>query len=348
MKTQLFIPDKIKVGYQKREDTYTKKLAYVIYYDQKGVLRKETSWKGWIKEDMGIDDFDNIPTEGFVLNKGVGGVRESYGWNARNEYIRVFDPRGFEFEISVANLLWLLQECTSIKGKGLVGEFVYSWEGKELVLLPVDTKEYVECKSYTKLQSGKVSTKDLEPGSIYLDSKQRNLVYLGKYDYYEHYYYYDDYRKVKINKKFIFIDIQKDDQRIIPLAGLTSLKERITTKSIDGYAELLSKYLDESEYASAFKEYKFINVTEDQLNVIDKRWGDRLYMNGIQYDIQLIKVDVYDKSKLQYLGLYEVLIEYGNNWNSYSNKYEYLTREEVLERMSKRYAVFSNGFMIEN
>src|SRR5574344_2684684 len=157
MKTQLYIPEKIKVGYNKREDTYSKKLAYVIYYDQKGVLRKETSWRNWIQEEMGIDDFDNVPTEGFVLNKGVGGARQSYGWNARNEYIRVYDPRGFEFEISVANLLWILQECTSIKGKGLVGEFVYSWEGKELVLLPVDTLEYKDCQSYTKLQSCKIT-----------------------------------------------------------------------------------------------------------------------------------------------------------------------------------------------
>lgn len=37
---QLFIPEKIKVGYQKRTDTYTNKLAYVIYYDEKNKLRK--------------------------------------------------------------------------------------------------------------------------------------------------------------------------------------------------------------------------------------------------------------------------------------------------------------------
>ena len=35
---QLFIPDKIKVGFQKRDGTYTGKLAYVIYYDLKNVL----------------------------------------------------------------------------------------------------------------------------------------------------------------------------------------------------------------------------------------------------------------------------------------------------------------------
>ncbi len=33
MNTQLFIPKKIKVGYVERNDTYTKKLGYVIYYE---------------------------------------------------------------------------------------------------------------------------------------------------------------------------------------------------------------------------------------------------------------------------------------------------------------------------
>jgi hypothetical protein len=51
--------------------------------------------------------------------------------------VRVYDPRNFEFEISVANLLYILEETSSLKGKGLEGEFVYAWEGKELVLLPV-------------------------------------------------------------------------------------------------------------------------------------------------------------------------------------------------------------------
>lgn len=39
-KERFFIPEKIKVGYQKRQDTYTGKLSYIIYYDKKGVLRK--------------------------------------------------------------------------------------------------------------------------------------------------------------------------------------------------------------------------------------------------------------------------------------------------------------------
>ncbi len=41
MNTNIFIPKKLKVGYQYRDDTFTGKLAYVIYYDEKNKLRKE-------------------------------------------------------------------------------------------------------------------------------------------------------------------------------------------------------------------------------------------------------------------------------------------------------------------
>ena len=44
---QLFIPKKLKIGFKDRQDTYTGKLAFLIYYDQKGKLRKEKSWQSW-------------------------------------------------------------------------------------------------------------------------------------------------------------------------------------------------------------------------------------------------------------------------------------------------------------
>ena len=72
MNDHYFIPKMIKVGYQERRGTYTGRLAYVIYYDQKNTLRKETSWKGWCDPKIEANDFDNVPTEGFVLNKSVG------------------------------------------------------------------------------------------------------------------------------------------------------------------------------------------------------------------------------------------------------------------------------------
>jgi hypothetical protein len=56
---QMNIPKVINVGFNKRNDTYTGKLAYVTYTDEKGVLRKETSWLGWSDSKIDKETFDN-------------------------------------------------------------------------------------------------------------------------------------------------------------------------------------------------------------------------------------------------------------------------------------------------
>jgi hypothetical protein len=57
--------------------------------------------------------------EGVEVIPPLWAKQSRIGWNARNEYIRVYDPRDFEFEISVSNLLFILRECNCNKGKGL-------------------------------------------------------------------------------------------------------------------------------------------------------------------------------------------------------------------------------------
>lgn len=93
--TNLFIPRRINVGFQAREDTYTGKLAYVIYFDEKGKLRKESSWNIWRDSKIPNIEYENEPTEGFVLNKKVGGYCNHWS-DFRQSYVRVYDPRGFE------------------------------------------------------------------------------------------------------------------------------------------------------------------------------------------------------------------------------------------------------------
>lgn len=193
MKTNIFVPTKINVGFQERRDTYTGKLAYVIYFDEKGKLRKETSWQHWRNEDIPNEIYNNEPTEGFVLNKKVGGDR--YSWNPRQTYTRVYDPRGFEFEITIPNLLWILENCNCIKGKGLEGEFVYGWDGKELVLVPVESPDYKEIQEKNKVIHNNtfVKAKELIIGATYEDLNGQQYVYMGKSkpwseerNYYEH------------------------------------------------------------------------------------------------------------------------------------------------------------------
>lgn len=188
----MFIPKKIKVGFQNRSDTYTQKLAYVIYYDEKGKLRKETSWDNWRDKKIDPVEFENVPTEGFVLNKKVGGYTN--GWsNFRQAYVRVYDPRGFEFEITVPNLLYILENTSSIKGKGLEGEFVYGWDGTDLVLIPAVSPDYEQLTSLNqkRFENKRIAAKDLKIGATYLTKDNNKVVYLGKFDFYDTVYLFD-------------------------------------------------------------------------------------------------------------------------------------------------------------
>jgi hypothetical protein len=243
--SQMFIPGKVKVGYQERKGTYTGKLAYVIYFDNKGVLRKEKSWEGWRDKKIAAQEFVNEPTSGFVLNRGVGGVRESWSsWNTRNEYIRIYDPRDFEFEISVSNLLFILQECSSIKGKGLEGEFVYAWNGTELVLLPVGSSEYIGSKDHTARQSKKIVAKDVKAGFSYRMKNGTNVLYLGKYPYSAT----ESWRGfAPMGNRHIFLDL--DNKRDLDIyspyivdGGFTKLAEAVSSSVLTTFPDELEKF----------------------------------------------------------------------------------------------------------
>ena len=184
----IYIPKQINVGFQSRAGTYTGKLAYIIYYDERGKLRKESSWNSWRDEKIPNEEYDNIPTSGFVLNKKVGGVEESYGWDPRRTYTRVYDPRGYEFEITIPNLLWILENCNCIRGKGLEGEFVYGWDGKDLLLIPVDAPEYKDYAKNSDIRNKAeyIKSKELKLGYTYKTLRGEEYVYLGKFDRYEY------------------------------------------------------------------------------------------------------------------------------------------------------------------
>lgn len=249
----LFIPNKINVGFQSRSDTYTKKLAYIIYWDSNGKLRKELSWNSWRDNKIPNQEFLNVPTEGFVLNKGVGGTRESWGWNTRNEYIRVYDPRDFEFEISVSNLLFILRECDCSKGKGLEGKFVYAWDGTELVLLPEQSQDFQKSKNFTKLQGLSVKSKDLIKGATYQTKNLKDLVYLGKLDY--HYVVAPDGYGSKWEKTggCIKRHVFWDGENFEFLDSMKTLGILKSETVVENYAELAEKYW-RSENGSKVKE----------------------------------------------------------------------------------------------
>jgi hypothetical protein len=176
---KLYIPKRVNVGLVNRNDTYTGQLGYLVYWDDKGVLRKEKSWQGWRDKSIEPVAFDNLPSSGFILNRPVGGHRTQFGY--RGEKVRVYDPRGFEFEITMDNLLHILAHHGSTPGKGLDGQLVYAWDRDSLVLLSTDSQEYRESLDFTELQAKSVgSLKDLVPGMMYRHKDQSVLTYLGR------------------------------------------------------------------------------------------------------------------------------------------------------------------------
>lgn len=350
MENQLFIPTKIKVGFQKREDTYTKKLAYVIYFDNKGVLRKETSWESWRDKKIDAQEFDNVPTEGFVLNKKAGGY--SSGWNHRQTYCRVFDPRGFEFEITVPNLLFILQENSSVKGKGLDGEFVYSWDGKDLVLLPAHCEEYKNSQKYTLLQSGKIGAKDLVEGCSYKTKKQEDLIYLGKLNWFAMDYIdssSSEFRKtVKDTKYYVFVregKIEYGDKYVV-LAGLTSLASKNSDICVSNYAELIDEY-SKSKFGTKPvgleakpKVLKFKNRygSEDvdgavYLNNGDDTYDTLYFREETEYDNKtnqrITKGFSFEKTEKILFKDGKLLTKYHNRSYNYNDKRKVYTKEEL-------------------
>lgn len=184
MTQKIFIPKKINVGFQKRKDNHTGKLAYIIYFDDKNQLRQEWSWDGWRDHSIEPQIFKNEPTEGFVLNKKVDEYKTSL--DQSRAHCRVYDPRGFEFEISFENLIYILENTSYIKGKGLEGEFVYGWNSGKLVLVPVNSLDYSELVDYSKslTKHRNVRVKELKVGSTYRTKYNETVVYLGKLPHY--------------------------------------------------------------------------------------------------------------------------------------------------------------------
>lgn len=319
MKSNIFIPKQINVGFQERRDTYTQKLAYVIYFDEKGKLRKEASWNSWRDEKIEPIIFDNEPTSGFVLNKKVGDY--STGWNHRKSYVRVYDPRNFEFEISIENLLYILENTSSIKGKGLEGDFIYGWDGKDLILIPTDSPDYKEIMEYNKIlhSNNKIKVKDLIIGATYKTKSNEEWIYMGGFDYYKVEYeriykqkytsYWDSYESIRkdINKGKHHFFVKEEiwfGKPSLKLLTLKSLGDKfIDTASkecVSNYAELFDRLESKTEYSPYDKtkdEYLYYTLDGFEKYINELNLEGRY--DGYSIDL-LVKEDNFTKETIHY------------------------------------------------
>lgn len=317
MNSEIYIPKRINVGFQNRDDTYTKKLAYIIYYDEKGKLHKETSWKNWRDENIPNEEFDNIPIEGFVLNKKVGDY--SSGWNHRQAYCRIYDPRNFEFEITIENLLYILENTNCIKGKGLEGEFVYGWSGKDLILLPVSSPDYEKIQKFTTIvnEDKKIKAKDLIIGATYLTRKNEEYIYMGRFDYYDGYLYSCKYE----NYYWFAYKDEKFRYRFKQYKSISSIISCISEECVHNYADIFFEMEGSYNYSPCDKSKdEFVEYTLDEFKESLKTF----YFSFISNISGNCKTYHLEKDKF---GGYEI---YGMN-------YKNLSIEEIFEKMRPGY-----------
>ena len=261
----LYIPKKIKVGFQKREGTYQNRLSYIIYYAEDGKIRKEKSWESWRDKTIEPEEFDNLPQDGFVFNKNV----QRYNWShfgSGRSLIRVYDPRGIEFEITTENLIMVLMNTDCLK-RGLAGKFVYSWVGPELVLLPVKSEEYENATKYTSLQKGKVGAKDMVPGCSYKTKKGEDLIYVGKFHWYTWSLWSGDPRPISGRKFYIFTENGKEFET---KSGLDFLSAK-TSDVVSNYAEIIENF-QSNVHSSKIINWEVVPTTID-LKTEESKWN---------------------------------------------------------------------------
>ena len=279
MKSNIFIPSRIRVGFQERKDTYTQRLAYITYYDQNNKLRKEFSWDSWRDKKIEPVEYENSPMSGFVLNKKAGGY--ATGWNHRQTYCRVYDSRNFEFEISVPNLLYILENTNSIKGKGLEGEFVYGWDGTELLLMPVQSPDYAKITEYNELIHNRefIKAKDLKVGATYRHKNNSNMVYMGRFDYWTP-SYGNDYQ-VNQGKQHFFFELDKTYNELQHYKSISGkFIDVINEDYPENYAELVERLDGRCEYSpidSSLDKYIKYESLEEFEKTVKRYWRGIFY-----------------------------------------------------------------------
>ena len=365
MENDLFIPTKLKVGFIEDEDTFTGKLAYVIYYDEKGKIRKEKSWDGWRDHNIEAIELENKPMLGYMLNRGV----ERYGYHGSGRsMIRIHDPRDFEFEITIDNLVGILMN-NDVSKRDIQGECVFAWSGSDLILLPVNSEEYKTSQKYTEKQSGKVSTKDLIKGATYVKKKDHtHYRYLGHFEWFDYTDKTSLKQTVSKGKKHLFYtDVQKydddynltDEYEIVIAPMNTSLLSECVAPDVDINYPNVKKQFEDSVNSAEFTGFTAELITADDVMKKADSWYNGSSSKSFclhfgektMYHLAFSMYYHQDKSYFEYkhehfFSVYPMTKD-GNNYKNSTvkdryNDDKYLTEQSLIRKVFSKKSQLSN------
>ena len=137
------IVDKLYVGFQKdryADDENQRLLGFAVPEGETATIKKRKSTVDkWRQKDIPPIILENKPRYGFKIVDTVS------RYSTSNKLFRVFDPAGFELEISADNLFSIINQCTI--SKGLIADEMI-WSGKSLV--STNSEEYKLYKNPAK------------------------------------------------------------------------------------------------------------------------------------------------------------------------------------------------------
>jgi hypothetical protein len=287
---KLFIPEKIRVGFQQRKDTFTGKLGFITYVDQKGQLRQENAWQGWRDQKIPYVEFDNTPQSSFVFNKDV---TRSGHWSTHSK-VRIYDHRDFEFEIELSNMMYILMH-SDVSKRDIQEQCIFGWEGKSLVLIPVNSEVYQKSIEHTRKEHLKFSLKDLVIGHTYSTKNDGNVVYMGFFDWSEKNW---DKSFKGVGKKHIFSAPIKNNHGYNygePFVALSAsdLYETVDNQISQNYATLMTQL----EKYPGMKKTGVFSVKKGFENIGFKKTAYEVLMvnlKGIEFTISKIKLHAND------------------------------------------------------
>lgn len=175
------IPTKVYVGFQNRPSSDDVPLGFMTPWGEDEAARKRIATvDNWARgygntEKVEPVTLNNIPMTGFRISRAV---RRSGGWGSSNAtFVRVEDPRGFELEISVQNLLMLMDNNITQDAE-IIQECIWGRDGGNNILLAVNSQPYLDATENTRRSASRVSAKEVKPGfEVTLENGDRGFYY---------------------------------------------------------------------------------------------------------------------------------------------------------------------------
>lgn len=176
----LYIPSEVTVGFKKLPDSFTGKKGFITYRElgnKQDKLFNQSNFDNFIDNSFETIQIKNKPLKGFVINKKITHEHNYFG---QYSTILIYHPDGFEFEISLSNLMTVM-EYSDIHSQEIQQKCILGWYRSYPVLMPINCPLYHEAKAQnSEILEVTDMNKDLVPGRTYYSKKEKNLVYIGR------------------------------------------------------------------------------------------------------------------------------------------------------------------------